>query len=1220
MSKNLFKLCSLPLIAGAMLAFGTDNASAATHKGAFDPQNPFKYARKARPSKMVQTMEEFKNAPTGNKARKTADVKPTQTLKNHEAMSFLDGPDGDTWFYSSSLEADTIYHPYGGGLAGGWNEINITGFRFTIYDGSYNEIGTVNGAVTLNGDEAKVTSIELGSAVTQNFFNSDKNYEVMVYTVRNFEGYAGTNLNTDIYSIGGPKDENGKDKCIMTIPGYCVAAENIRQDRFTENFYVTFAEEYEPDIEEFTDPIEYANAYGMTLKTYKKGGFGLPTVINEHFVRSNCLPGDQESYPCLFTINGGKDKFGTYDVPMLVYVEYEKPYWVNPLGWNPDDPTSDEFDESPTPDNNLLVTAYKMETVTGSTVTEVATSRIPVVQREGYYATYYGIGGLDWTNDIVIDGLEGSDAKPAKYIVCTQDVLANSEDQLISFHIYDSEGEHTNTIAEDVDATLMLTDLPGKPRQALFAVLQDNNYYLTFVNIETGEETLALPAQYQGYSLTFNMDRVMRNGKTYYVFDTQHAINDSEFNALTQVVWLDEEGNVANVEEYNLGQDVAYAQAYMSGSVMSPYLFDYDDENELMFLIKRYEGLGSSTREEFCVVGANNGIMFQLYPDDDSKGILANISPVNLQTNPGIVVVWNKQETNVYTQETYPLPFVRFQGGDGSVENPYEITNASQLRLIGDEPAANYAIVKDLDGSDIVQYPIEGFKGTLDGRGHAVSNLSITPSTSSWAGLFNRAEGGVVSNLTFVNPSMDVTSQQSYAGIVAGEGFNLKVDNVHLYHPVITADAKFDGNTGAIVGKLTNGGSVTNCFVSGASIYAPGSEDGATGGIAGTLLTGASVKASTFTGNVEGGANVGGIAGHVDADTPVANCHVDADIVAQNTVGGVAGFSQRGLISNNFVEGTVKATKVDWWDEIISAGGVVGNLQGKFTSESDTETEPAAMAVTGNVVALSAITVPAGTEATAHRIVGKTSAELGAEDDEDAAFPENGLAGNYAYDTLAIFNDETGDSDTSAEGASKDQYEIDQEFLESIGYLFGSTETEPWRMLTLTPALYFETAISIVPSELTVNVGDQFNINVHILSRTEISEDELLGDFTGDWNWELFEMGNYTYSGNVLSIEFTALAEGESEFTIGLLGSTATCTVKATVPDSGAGIDNVAAANGASLSFNGNEVTCADAMIEIYSVSGLKAAAGYGTVSTSGLPAGIYVAVANGSTIKIAVK
>lgn len=1203
------------------MALGTDAAAASRAKGAFDPENPFKYARKAHPSKMAQTLAEFQAAQPGESTRKALDVKPIQTLKNQESSSILDGPDGKSWYYSSSVEADTIYHPYGDGMNGGWNEINITGFNFTIYDSTRKEIGTIHGSVELHGDEAKVASIELGSVVTQKFFNSDDKYEVMVYTVRNYgQGQYGASLNTDVYSIGGAKDENGYDQCIMTIPGYCVAAENIKQDRFTENFYITFSEEYEPDPEQFTDPIEFANAYGMTLKTYKKGGWGLPTVIDEHFVARNNTPGDQDSYPPLFIVNGGKDKFGTYDVPMLVYVEYEKPYWVNPLGWNPDDPTSEEFDESPTADNNLLVTCHKLETVTGSTTTEVSTTRIPVVQREGFYATYFGIGALDWDRDIIFDDLSTKDALPSRFTVCTTDVLANSEDEMISFHTYGNDGTRINTIAEDVDASYVLSDLAGQPRQALFAVLQDNAFYYVVTDIETGEQRLAFPSQYEGYSLMFNVDRTLKNGKPYYVFSTKYAINDEYFNAIEQVIWINEDGEIADVQNYNLGQDVADAQCFINNAVLSPYLFDYDDENELMFIVKRYVGLGSTTQEELCVVGADNGVMLTIAPDGSDKGVLSNIAPVNLTTNPSLLIVWGNNATGIYTQEIYTLPLIRFQSGDGSVENPYEITNAAQLRLIGDEPGANYAIVKDLDATDIIHYPIVGFRGTLDGRGHAISNLTITPSTSSWTGLFNRVEGAKISNLTFISPSMQPTAQQSYAGILLGEGFNVKISNVHMYHPTLAADDKFDGHAGAVAGKITNGSSLSDIFVSGATISAPGSEDGATGGIAGTLQTGSTISSAVFSGALEGMAQVGGIAGYVDADAQVNDCHVDADIVAQNTVGGVAGFSKRGLISHNFVEGTVKATKADWWNEIICAGGVVGTLEGKYAVQGtdgtvETPDEPV---VTSNIVALGSITVPEGTEATAHRIVGKTSAELGAEDDPDAAFEEIGLENNYSFDTLAAFDaDKTGT--TAAEGEAKDKYEIDIDFLTELGFKFGSTTAEPWTMHNMTPALYFESAITIAPAEMTVFVDETFFINVHVLSRVPVTEEELLGDFSGEWDESLFEMtGNYTFSDNVMAIEFSAIKSGEGTFTINMLGSSATCTV--TAEDKNASVDNVTAAPETAISFNGSEVTCEGTTIEIYALNGLKVAAGQGAVSTTGLTPGIYVAVANGNTIKIAVK
>lgn len=1222
MVKQIFKLFALSLAACAVFAGTTPDASAAsakTAKGAPDMEHPFKHAYKAKPSKIVRTLDEFQTSTPGTMERKGAPT-PNFTLDSHQIASYLEGPDGETWFYTSTIDAETIFHPYNPDdpSEGAWDEKLINGFEFTIYDQNFKKVGTVKSRLDLQEGESKIFQVELGTVITKNFFNSDNKYEVMVYSARNFEGEYGASQRTDVYSINGAKDENGNDKVIMSLDGYCVDASNVPQDRFTENFYITFGKDYAPDINEFDDPIEYANACGMVFRTYKKGGWGLPVLINERLIHNNNLPGDQESYPCIFTMPGGVDASG-YNTPLIVYVEYDKPYWINPLGF--DFITGEAVDESPTPDNSLKISVYTLDKVTESTLSEVSTTLIPIVNPEGYYCSFYGIGALDWTNDIAIDPVTH---KPSRFTVCVSSDLNGKEEYTTSYRNFDNEGNLINIIAEDVDAVMMLSDLKGTNPQAVFTYLQDNAYYFSIVDIITGYELFALPQTIEGYMLRFNVDRTMMNGKMLYAFETAQYENDDEFNTIVPLIWIDEEGNLDHIDKFNLGQDIAIAQCYIDQPALDPYLFDADDEMEIMFLMKRYVGLGSETREELGIIGAENGYMLNAVPDAE-KGYLASVGLMNLTTNPSLQITWRHADYN-YTAEFYSLPFERFQGGDGSAENPYLISSAVQLKLIGNEPAAHYLVVRDFDATNRELTPIKNFSGTFDGGNHCISGLTITPANSSWVGMFDATsanagatQGATVRNLTLLNPSLTVTGMQTRAGIIAGEGMKLTIDNVHVYNANINVADEFDGSLGVLAGKLTNKSEVTNSFVSGTAINAPHSET--IGGLVGTMLTGSAVTASAFTGTITGASCVGGIVGTFDKDAIVADCHVNADLVAKNSVGGIVGFSQRGQVTRNVAEGNLTATEASRWEKVIGAGGIVGYLTADHSDTAAQEggTVQEGPVVFNNIVALTSITVPEGAT-TAHRVVGKTSEELAANADpeEEFAKPEPGLEHNYVHDHLAIIGAEGTDLHTSTEGASIDRYSTDPEFLEGLGFKFGETTEEPWKVKGMFVALYFESSISIMPSQITVAEGDLFYVNVRVHGRTPVSEDELLGDFSFETDEQTLEMtGNYTFADNLFAIEFKALQPGVATVTINALGSTATCEVTV---DEKSGIDNVAAATASAISFDGAAVSCAGAVIDIYSVSGIKVATGTDTVDTTTLPTGVYVAVANGSKLKIAVK
>lgn len=76
---------------------------------------------------------------------------------------------------------------------------------------------------------------------------------------------------------------------------------------------------------------------------------------------------------------------------------------------------------------------------------------------------------------------------------------------------------------------------------------------------------------------------------------------------------------------------------------------------------------------------------------------------------------------------------------------------------------------------------------------------------------------------------------------------------------------------------------------------------------------------------------------------------------------------------------------------------------------------------------------------------------------------------------------------------------------------------------------------------------------------------------------------------------------------------------RVTFKDESAGIDNVGADGGA-IVFIGSEVVCADADIEIFNTQGAKVAEAHGSVDTSSLQAGVYVARAGARTLKFVVR
>ena len=244
--------------------------------------------------------------------------------------------------------------------------------------------------------------------------------------------------------------------------------------------------------------------------------------------------------------------------------------------------------------------------------------------------------------------------------------------------------------------------------------------------------------------------------------------------------------------------------------------------------------------------------------------------------------------------------------GEGTAANPYEIQNVEDLKKLaekvnGDETAnsgvtyegKHFQLTANIDLKNEEWTPIgtivytgefgrseeRYFKGTFDGDGHQIANLTIT-GRNEYVGLF-----GYVRNATIQNCNV--------AGEVSG------------YNAV-------GGIVGAVDGKTNN---ILNCSFQGnvtGNVYV--------GGIVGQVQNQCEVSSCYAIGTVHGGNDkVGGIAG--EGRGAIKNCYVLADVSASGKfAGGITGDTYNLAIENCYYSGMVSASG--------SAGGIVGNAWG----------------------------------------------------------------------------------------------------------------------------------------------------------------------------------------------------------------------------------------------------------------------------------------------------
>ena len=225
--------------------------------------------------------------------------------------------------------------------------------------------------------------------------------------------------------------------------------------------------------------------------------------------------------------------------------------------------------------------------------------------------------------------------------------------------------------------------------------------------------------------------------------------------------------------------------------------------------------------------------------------------------------------------------------GNGSVDNPYEISSAAELAWFRDyvnkeSQFASAMLTDDIDLSEFCHAadaatnteelswdPIGNGKmycGTFDGNGKTIRNLYIN-TTYIFRGFFGYANGGSIKNITFDNAKVKNTNKFG-TGILTGGFEKCTIENIK-----ILANCSVEGteNTGGIAGG--GAGYISNC------------ENRAM---------------------VNGTNNVGGIVGYGEGSLQNSANYGDISGVAQ--VGNLIGFAAAVNLNNVLGVGNVTAT------------------------------------------------------------------------------------------------------------------------------------------------------------------------------------------------------------------------------------------------------------------------------------------------------------------------
>jgi hypothetical protein len=273
----------------------------------------------------------------------------------------------------------------------------------------------------------------------------------------------------------------------------------------------------------------------------------------------------------------------------------------------------------------------------------------------------------------------------------------------------------------------------------------------------------------------------------------------------------------------------------------------------------------------------------------------------------------------------------QYGGGTGEPNDPYLIYTAEQMNSIGAEPNdwdKHFKLMADIDlsvytGTDfnIIGYQSEiwqgsePFKGTFDGNGHTISNLSYTSTDEDNIGLFGYAYWSAeIRNLGLVAPDVNVIEGENVGSLVGYINGGI-ISNCYMREGNISGK----GNIGGLVGK-----SYGNINAS----YSAGTVSGTGNSIGGLMgYNGSTIVNCYSTSDVEGNKDVGGLVGRNDhgpaSNSSITNCYAIGSVSGNENVGGLTGFNNQ-VVFNSF------------WDIETSGQTISADGLGKTTAEMQT--------------------------------------------------------------------------------------------------------------------------------------------------------------------------------------------------------------------------------------------------------------------------------------------
>ena len=296
--------------------------------------------------------------------------------------------------------------------------------------------------------------------------------------------------------------------------------------------------------------------------------------------------------------------------------------------------------------------------------------------------------------------------------------------------------------------------------------------------------------------------------------------------------------------------------------------------------------------------------------------------------------------------------------GDGTQDDPYVIMNYSGLKEYSDivnsagEGRFYAKLGADITGSASDPFTSVGdneeYRIHFDGNGKTIRNVKVKQnSRTSYAGFFGYLATLEISNVTFENCSISAPKASATAMVVGGlyscHGEVKDFQKVTVKNCSVSGGSYVGGLIGSMGAEYTGKGDLYYCVVQDSMISGTGNN---IGGIAGDnlyQLTGCQVLNSTVQGTGTASKNIGGIVGNnknakmsiseTERENTIQGCTFSGQVSGTENVGGIAGTTVTDIIQCKVIQSTDKdlPSKISGTTNV---GGVVGSTYTKTVSSS----------------------------------------------------------------------------------------------------------------------------------------------------------------------------------------------------------------------------------------------------------------------------------------------